>query len=259
MGGVDVVAGLAKLWNTGHRRRRVNAGMRWMHCNICGGTQFTDMPKRPAVRCATCGSLERTRVAALYLTGPDRPPPAAAILHFAPERGLSGFLRGIGQDNYRAADIDPKRYPGLGAEPFDLCRDVFALPERHYDVIVHNHVLEHLECNYSAVLLRLVRALKPDGLMFFSVPILPAGFSDTVVDEPLDAKLARFGESLHMRVFGSEVLQQTLGMLFTIPERYDLTARFSESQLADANIPPHHWHAFTGASVFRVGPDDLRV
>ncbi len=129
-----------------------------MHCNICGGTALTDMPKRPGVRCADCGSLERTRVAALHIVEHIRPPSGSHILHFAPERGLGVLLREIGGPNYRSADIDPSRYPGLDVERFDLCEDVFDLPLGRYDLIVHNHVLEHVECNYSAVLMRLARS-----------------------------------------------------------------------------------------------------
>lgn len=230
-----------------------------MRCNLCGCERFVDMPKRPKVRCADCGSLERTRVAALYLAGADRPAQEASILHFAPERGLSRLLRPIGGANYRALDIDPDRYPDLGVERFDLCADVFGLPEQSVDLIVHNHVIEHLECNYTAVLTRLVKALKPEGIMVFSMPILPGDFSDEIVAASDQVKLERFGESLHMRRFGAAVLQQTLGMVFDIPTEYDLTAGFDEAQLAEANIPPHHWRAYTGASVFRVNRASLRL
>lgn len=230
-----------------------------MQCNICGGMDFLDMPKRPKVRCATCGSLERTRVAALYLKGPDRPRQGARILHFAPERGLSRLLRDAGMGNYRALDIDPDRYPGLGVERFNLCEDVFKLEEGSVDLIVHNHVLEHIECNYTVVLARLVKTLAADGLMLFSMPILPGGFSDEITDGSAADKLARFGESLHVRRFGAAVMHQTLGMVVRIPDAYNLTDRFDEASLADANIPSHHWRAFTGASIFRVTRDDLRI
>ena len=229
-----------------------------MQCNICGGTAFTDMPKRPAVRCAACGSLERTRVAALHVTEVLKPAPGSHILHFAPERGLGALLRGIGGPNYRALDIDPARYPGLGVERFDLCEDVFGLPLNRYDLIVHNHVLEHLEGNYSAVLLRLARSLSDSGTMLFSLPILPGGFTDEIVVGSPEEKLRRFGPSLHVRRFGTDTLQRTLGMLFPIPRRYDLRDTFEEAVLTSCNIPPHHWTNFSGATVFRLRKQDLR-
>ncbi len=229
-----------------------------MQCNICGGTEFSDMPKRPRVRCTDCGSLERTRVAAMHIGRTFDLPPDAHILHFAPERGLSVMLRELGGDNYRAVDVDPSRYPGLDVEAFDLCRDVFGLPLDHYDLIVHNHVLEHIECNYTVVLIRLVKALKPSGTMLFSMPILPGEFRDELIEAPLPEKLNRFGPMVHVRRFGTDVLQKTLGMILRIPERYDLRDLFSETDLMEANIPRHHWSAFTGATIFRVGRADLR-
>ena len=230
-----------------------------MQCNICGGTDFSDMPKRPKVRCVQCGSLERTRVAALYLNGSDRPKPNSSILHFAPERGLSSLLREAGGANYRALDIDPGRYPGLGVEPFDLCRDIFQLEESSVGLIVHNHVLEHIECNYTVVLARLIKTLKPDGVMLFSMPILPGGYSDEIIDGSEAEKLERFGPSLHVRRFGAATLHETLGMVVRIPESYDLTRTFDEATLVEANIPSHHWRSFTGTSVFRVTRTDLRI
>ena len=229
-----------------------------MQCNICGCSRFTDMPKRPAVRCADCGSLERTRVAALHVTEELKPASGAHILHFAPERGLSLMLREIGGPNYRAVDIDPDRYPGLGVSRFDLTEDVFDLPRDRYDLIVHNHVLEHVEANYSAVLLRLARSLSDTGTMLFSVPILPGDFTDELIVGGLDEKLRRFGPSLHVRRFSVETLGRTLGMLFPIPDAYDLRERFDETLLTACNIPPHHWTNFSGATVFALRKQDLR-
>ncbi len=229
-----------------------------MQCNICGCSRFTDMPKRPAVRCADCGSLERTRVAALHVTEELKPASGAHILHFAPERGLSLMLREIGGPNYRAVDIDPDRYPGLGVARFDLTDDVFDLPRDRYDLIVHNHVLEHVEANYSAVLLRLARSLSETGTMLFSVPILPGDFTDELILGGPDEKLRRFGPSLHVRRFSVETLQLTLGMLFPIPETHELRDRFDEKLLTGCNIPPHHWTNFSGATVFSLRKQDLR-
>lgn len=230
-----------------------------LRCNICGGENFVDMPERPKVRCASCGSLERTRVCALRLQGDLAPRPGANVLHFAPERGLSQFLRTLSQGNYRAVDIAPENYPGLGAERFDLCRDVFSLPESTYDIIVMNHVLEHIECNYSAVLLRLARALTDDGVLMFSVPVDGEEFRDNIALGTDAEKAARFGAFRHYRNFGRAFIGQTLGMLFDMPSDYDLTRHVTEAQLREAAIRPHHWRKVTGASVFVVRRRDVRV
>ena len=229
-----------------------------MRCNICGGTEFSDMPGRPLARCVSCGGLERARVAALHIQHKLGLRPGARILHFAPERGLSALLRRIGGANYRACDIDPAKYPGLEVEPFDLCRDVFGLPQGHYDLILHNHVMEHIECNYTMVLLRLARALAPTGTMLFSLPIVDGPFRDELMAGSLADKAAHFGPMIHVRQMGRNFLQATLGMIFELPQRYDLRADFSEAQLTEANIPARHWRKYTGASVMRVTRANLR-
>jgi phosphoglycolate phosphatase len=229
-------------------------------CNICGGTDFLDMPGRPKVRCAACGSLERARVCALHIAHTLALGSGSKVLHFAPERGLQALLRDrVGAANYRAVDIAPGTYPGLGVQPFDLCRDVFSLPERAYDLIVMNHVLEHIECNYSAVLLRLARALTGGGALLFSVPIDGDDFWDHIVTGSPDEKAERFGPFRHYRNFGRAFIGDTFGMLFRMPERYDLLGAFTEEDLVRANIRPHHWRKFTGASVFVVRRQDVRI
>lgn len=233
-----------------------------MRCNICGGASFSDMPKRPQVRCTTCGSLERTRAVALHI---DRLalPPKPAILHFAPELGLSKKLSAIDGVSYRAADIDPARFKAFGLDididRFDLGTDIFDLPENSYDLIVHNHVLEHPEYNYTVILLKLAKALTDEGVMLFTVPILPGHFSDELIKLSHEEKVARFGPMIHVRRFGRDFLQETLGMIFRVSETYDLTGRFPEDALRQANIPEHHWRNYTGASVFEVRKSDLRV
>lgn len=232
-----------------------------MRCNLCGSGTFVEVPGRGNVRCAACGSLERTRVTGLLIDAQVKPTAGARILHFAPELGLATKLSGIGGDNYRAVDIAPDSYSGLGVPVtrFDLCRDVFQLPRGGFDLIVHNHVLEHIECNYSVVLIRLLQALAPTGMMLFSTPLLDESFSDALIEGTRDEKRRRFGAALHVRQFGRPFLQQTLGMIFHLPPAYDLTGTIAPDVLEDANIARRHWRKWTGASVFCVGRRDLRV
>lgn len=229
-----------------------------MQCNICGGKTFTDMPARPAVRCTGCGSLERTRLTALHIARFIALRPDMRVLHFAPERGLSALLRAATGPGYRTLDIAPENYPGLGVERFDLCRDIFSLVPNSCDLIIHNHVIEHIECNYTIVLQKLTQALTDTGTMLFTAPILKGEFTDDLVIASHEDKLARFGPMLHVRRFGRDFVGQTLGMIFNLPERYDLCATFTPDELRAANVPERHWDKYTGAAVFRVGRGDLR-
>ncbi|CAH1664061.1 class I SAM-dependent methyltransferase [Chelatococcus asaccharovorans] len=230
-----------------------------MHCNICGGTAFLDMPKRPLARCADCGSLERTRMAALHIKALGLAD-GAHILHFAPERGLARLLQGIGGENYRAVDIAPEAYADVGVPvgAFDLCRDGFHLKPATFDLIVHNHVLEHIACNYTVVLTQLARSLKPDGVMLFSVPIVGDDYWEEMT-RPETINPERFGDYGHRRHFGRAFIADTLGMLFHLDTTYDATRNFPADVLRDANIPERLWHGFSGASIFAVRRGDLRI
>jgi SAM-dependent methyltransferase len=230
-----------------------------MHCNICGGSTFVDMAKRPAVRCGQCGSLERTRMAALHIDRLDLNR-GAHILHFAPERGLAAKLRAIGGDNYRAVDIDPSRYAdtGVAVAAFDLCRDGFSLQPGSFDLILHNHVLEHIACNYTVVLVQLARALTDTGVMLFSVPIVGDDYWEEIT-RPETVDPARFGLHGHRRHFGRAFIAKTLGMIFHLDPVYDATRQFPEPVLREANIPQHLWSGFSGTSIFAVRKADLRI
>jgi hypothetical protein len=104
-----------------------------MECNICGAIEFVDYKTRGAIRCAACGSIERTRVLALYLEKHVTLRPGLRVLHFAPERQLFPRIAKIVGETYHVRDIDVTRYAkfkqnGVSVEAFDLCKDVESLP-----------------------------------------------------------------------------------------------------------------------------------
>jgi phosphoglycolate phosphatase len=180
------------------------------------------------------------------------------VLHFAPEEGLAKYLRDVvGAENYHARDIDVRRYQTIGVKQFDLIREAAALPDAHYDLIIHNHVMEHLPCNVTAILYHLHRALKPGGRHVFSVPILPGRYDETFSDIPEPERVKRFGQFDHVRRFGRDDIHQSLGMLFRIPQDYDISRTFSVADLEAANIPAEAWNGFTSHTVFCLKKDDL--
>jgi Methyltransferase domain len=231
-------------------------------CNLCGSTEFRSnfRNNRPNIMCSTCFSVERTRVMALILKSRDLPRPRSRILHCAPERGLAAYFRSIKGVEYYPVDIDPQRYRAVsGVHPFDLCSDIGSLPSRHFDLIIHSHVIEHVPCNYTAVLFHLHRALKRSGLHILSIPILEGAYDETT--KPLTAEEAteRFGQEDHVRKFGVDDLSRSLGLVFRMPDEYDLAATFSLNELLSANIPSYAWRGYTQHSVFVFGAKDCRL
>lgn len=229
-----------------------------MLCNVCGNDQFIEMNGRSAVRCTSCSSFERTRVIKLLLDKHGLPKKGMRVLHLAPELGLARYIRGVvGEENYDARDIDLERYQSVKVTYFDLVKDVHTLPSGHFDLIIHSHVMEHLPCNVTAVLYHLHRALSDSGTHVFAFPILDGYYEESLFPLSDGERHQRFGQFDHVRRFGSRDLQQSLGMLFRLPETYDLTALFSKDTLIQANVPEVAWRGYNVHSVFALQKGDL--
>lgn len=161
-------------------------------CNICGGQRFVRGPgrrlsptgKRP--KCAGCGSLER-------------------------HRAFHRLFRGLGPRRLRALRcLQFSRDPTVDAGWFEsyevsvfnkrnsLDLQQIARPDGSYDIIVCNHVLEHVP-DYRAALRELGRILSARGFLFLSFPD-PYGFART-----LDWGYPHPRDSLHYRRFGRDV------------------------------------------------------
>ena len=191
--------------------------------------------------------------------------PGMKVLHFAPEIPLFPVLAEMLGETYHVRDIDVERYSrlraeGVSVERFDLCNDCPQLPSNYYDLILHNHVLEHIPCNITAVLWHLHRSLAPDGLHMFSVPIFGGHYEEDLGREisPEDRQ-SRFHHPEHLRNFGRDDLRSILGMIFTIEDQLKSTLldHFSEADLERFNIPKGRWRKFSGVNLFMLRKDDL--
>lgn len=229
-------------------------------CNICGGSNFAEFRGRIASRCADCGSLERTRILKLVLDEYGMPRSGMRILHLAPERSLAKLFSDVAGEGYDPTDLDPSRYKFAQPRRLDLVAEAANLPSKTYDLVIHSHVLEHLPCNITAVLFHLHRALKDDGLHLCGVPIgTEANYAENL--GPMDARTAtrRFGQHDHVRRFGALDLQRTLGMVFRIPEHYDIETRFGAETLQRHGIPERNWRSWTGSSHLELRKSDLKL
>ena len=230
-----------------------------LECNICGCSEFIDVRSRKNAMCKQCKSYERTRVAFLFLEKNGQLHPDSRVLHLAPEKGLYDYFRSLCGRNYRAVDLHPQVYPGMEVESFDLCSGIFDLDYNAYDLVIHNHVMEHIPCNVWAVLLRLTLALKDNGIHMFSIPILKGGYHEDLSRRSHEERVKSFGQFDHVRRFGIENLDVSIGMLSKIPSSYDLLQTFTAEELTLAAIPRESWRGFSSDSIFSFGKADLRV
>lgn len=225
------------------------------YCNICGSAEFVDVNHRESVLCARCGSYERTRLMKMYIED-LKMASSARVLHLAPERGLSVWLRERFPD-YVAADFDLQRYSHIpGIVEVDLCRPDYGFSGK-FELILHSHVIEHLPCNYAVVLIRLHKYLSDYGRHLFSVPIYGSSYEESLA--PLSPEMAtqRFGQFDHVRRFSARDIGSTIGSVFNIASEYRLLDTFGEERLRAASIPEDAWSGYTGHSVFCLSPGDL--
>ncbi len=228
-------------------------------CNLCGSERFMDMNGRPQARCVACGSLERTRVMKLFMDARCVLKAGCRILHLAPERGIYDSIRGTKGVDYDVVDFAPELYGFAPVRKFDVTVDVEQLPSRHYDVVIHSHVMEHVPCNVSAALFHLHRSLKDGGSHLISIPIMGSTYESDLGPIADEARVQRFGQKDHFRRFGASDLQRTLGMIFSLAERYELTDHFTEEVLDRHNIPAAARSGYTSHSVFCFGKNDLKL
>lgn len=229
-----------------------------VRCNLCGCEDFRDMGNRKNCICTKCGSYERTRVMKLFLDAYSHLE-GASIFHLAPERGLFAHLSEIAGE-YVTGDIDLERYSHIPAiHRVDLCEPETFRNLGRFDLIIHSHVIEHVPCNYTAVLINLHRLLKPGGIHMFAMPIYGSAFEEDLREMSEAEKERRFGQYDHCRKFSPVDLDRTLGAIFPIPHEYNLLNHFSESTLDEANIPSIARQGYTGHSVFRIPDVALRL
>ena len=181
-------------------------------CPICGFRglfRAYGRPPRYDAQCPKCDSLERHRLTQLALR--DHPLPAdAAVIHFAPEKAIAQILP---SKNYRSAEIEP----GKADLVLDLC--AIALPDRSADVVVVNHVFEHVDDD-SVALSEVFRILRPGGLLIATVPIID-GWAETYEDRAITGSVERevhYGQWDHVRYYGRDFRSRVTDAGFALTE-----------------------------------------
>lgn len=153
--------------------------------------------------CPKCGCHDRERHLWLYIafSGLLERARAMRILHIAPEARIEPRIRRLAPLEYVVGDLFP-RAPGhlkINAEALDF-------PDGHFDLIICNHVLEHVD-RPEAALAEFHRCLKPGGHLIAQTPYSPVLKHTFELTKAPSTQFASryFGQADHVRFFGANI------------------------------------------------------
>lgn len=224
------------------------------HCSVCGSNVavfFSTGVKadifmqkriigggyRKNVLCPICGANDRIRFVDYILkektdiyTNPD-----LRILHFAPEKCIEAKIR-KSAGGYITGDI----VPGRADKVVDATN--ISYPDKEFDYVIINHVLEHIPDEKKAML-EIRRVLKEDGKCVFSMPICVDQDTYESKDALTDSeRLLQYGQKDHVRLYGRDAK--------TRMEKYGfrITEYITDEILSDEEIK--NMHVMKGDRVF---------
>ena len=148
--------------------------------------------------CPRCYSKDRDRLIHLYLekktnllTAPHR------VLHIAPEAWLKELFQSMPHIHYTSGV--------KGADESDLDITDLEMKDNLYDVVICNHVLEHVPEDITAMK-EIFRVIKPGGWAILQVPFSP--ILDNTFEDSTQVSLAErstsFGQYDHVRIYGKD-------------------------------------------------------
>lgn len=155
-----------------------------------------------AYTCPVCGTPDRARLAALYLSMQlsdlhDAPACSHKMIHFAPESGMEEHLRRYKFLDYRSADL----YRSSVDEKVDIT-DMACYEDESVDLLICSHILEHIEDD-SKAMSELFRILKKSGWGIIMVPILlplDTSYEDSSITSE-EERMKHFGQPDHVRIY----------------------------------------------------------
>ena len=170
-------------------------------------------------------SLERHRLLWLYLKNETNFfSTTLKVLHFAPEQCFLKRFKTLKNIDYTTTDLNSP----IADVKADICNLPFG--DNSYDVILCNHVLEHIPDDTKAMQ-ELYRVMKPGGWGIFQIPQdlnQEITFEDnSITDKKERAKI--FGQYDHVRIYGRDYFDKLRQIGFKVDE-VDYTAILSEKE-----------------------------
>ena len=164
--------------------------------------------------CPYCLTLERHRLLWLYLKEKtDFFTARLKVLHIAPEQPFLKRFRNMPNLEYYTADL---------VSPIaDIKMDIQNMPleDESFDVVICNHVLEHVEDDIKAMK-EVYRVLKKGGWAILQVPInynREKTFEDKSITDPKEREKV-FGQYDHVREYGRDYPERLRSAGFKVIE-----------------------------------------
>ena len=171
-------------------------------------------------------SLERHRQMWLYLQNEtDFFTAKLKVLHIAPEQDFLRRFKKMKNLDYTSAD--------LFSPIVDVKADILDLPfeDNTYDVIICNHVLEHIIDDRKAMS-ELYRVMKPKGWGVVQVPMknsLEKTYEDFTITDPKERQ-KHFGQYDHVRWYGMDYFDRLRSVGFEADVNF-YSQKFSETEI----------------------------
>jgi SAM-dependent methyltransferase len=216
-----------------------------VECPVCGNKFRKFLPYgynqvRSNVLCPHCFSLERHRLMWLFLqnrseffTAPMK------VLHIAPEQCFYRRFREMPLIDYTTADLE--------SPLADIRLDIQDMPlsGNTYDLVICNHVLEHVPDDRKAMR-EVLRVLKPGGFAILMVPAsstLERTYEDASITDPAERE-KHFRQKDHYRLYGKDYNQRLEETGFFIPDPNYLDT-FSREEREKFRLPDFEFmHAY---------------
>jgi SAM-dependent methyltransferase len=185
--------------------------------------------------CPYCRSHDRERHLKLYFDALDfwKKFEHANVLHFAPEKHIAHCIEACTPQRYVKGDLYPSRD---GVEMMDVT-DIKE-PDKSFDVILCNHVLEHVPDDAKA-LKEIFRVLKPGGVAILQTPYSPK-LPQTRENDPAittdSQRLEFYGQEDHTRLYGIDLMDRIAAAGFELKlHQHNMLLKGVDSQRAGVN------------------------
>jgi SAM-dependent methyltransferase len=158
--------------------------------------------------CPVCKASYRQRLIKLYLDEFQILKPNLRILHIAPEESLYYLLRRKNKSGYVCGDLFPELY-NYYSKPIFTDLTALSFPDNSFDMVVCNHVLEHVPDDRKAMS-EIYRVLDKGGLAILQVPIsekLNETYEDSLIQSE-EERLNKFGQRDHVRIYALDYIER---------------------------------------------------